>query len=290
MNIDPRYKITIIQDKEAGEEQQTALPNGIANGEAQKDTTLTIVEGYLPQQFEISANSEYDAPYAEGIMGNFGARGKLLAQAFLGKLTTQAMSFQFWSGSTPMELSLPITFVARHNTIEDVRTPIVKLLKLTLPSAAGFDTALGIQGDSDIYRLLQPPGPKITFDKERFIKATGSSEASVLDIAIKLGEGNFGQAFSAIGSVLSHVGSKGVAIALNPFQFLKFTNNIQISIGQMLRFPSVVITSVSATYDTKFDDYGRAIKATVNVTFRTFFTPTKQDIDRMFLLTQEGAK
>ena len=56
-----------------------------------------------------------------------------------------------------------------------------------------------------------------------------------------------------------------------------------IHIGNFVYFPNVVITNVSNSYETMFDVNGKPMKATLNVTFRTFLVPTYQDIDKIFL-------
>jgi hypothetical protein len=55
-----------------------------------------------------------------------------------------------------------------------------------------------------------------------------------------------------------------------------------LHIGKFIYYKSVVITDVDTTYDTKMDENGFPIRARLNVSFRTFLTPTKEDLDEIF--------
>lgn len=59
-------------------------------------------------------------------------------------------------------------------------------------------------------------------------------------------------------------------------------DNISLHIGRFIYYKSVVITDVDSTYDTKMDVEGIPIRAVVNVSFKTFFTPVKEDLDEIF--------
>jgi len=73
------------------------------------------------------------------------------------------------------------------------------------------------------------------------------------------------------------------AALLDILSYVELTNLISLQIGNFMYFPSVVITSVSQQYDVRLDGRGRPIKATVSVGFRTFFTPTQDDVEKMYL-------
>jgi len=62
----------------------------------------------------------------------------------------------------------------------------------------------------------------------------------------------------------------------------KLKDNISLHIGRFIYYKSVVITDVDSTYDTKMDAEGLPIRAVVNISFKTFFTPVKEDLDEIF--------
>ena len=59
-------------------------------------------------------------------------------------------------------------------------------------------------------------------------------------------------------------------------------NKVQIRIGRFLWFDNVVLKNVQQTYDSRFDDAGKPLKAQVTVTFETAMTLTVQDMDKVF--------
>jgi len=61
------------------------------------------------------------------------------------------------------------------------------------------------------------------------------------------------------------------------------TNNTSITIGQFLRFSSVVVTNVVPTFKTLPLEDGSMSYATVTLTFSTFLTPTESDLLQMYL-------
>lgn len=57
---------------------------------------------------------------------------------------------------------------------------------------------------------------------------------------------------------------------------------ITVEIGKFLILSPVVVESVSQAFDTQFNSLGIPIAATVNVTVKSFYTVTKEDIDKFF--------
>jgi hypothetical protein len=55
-----------------------------------------------------------------------------------------------------------------------------------------------------------------------------------------------------------------------------------VRIGQFLHFDWVVIESVTPTFHALMSSSGLPIYATVDVRFKTFFVPTKQDMDKIY--------
>lgn len=58
--------------------------------------------------------------------------------------------------------------------------------------------------------------------------------------------------------------------------------NISIDIGNFMLFDSVVIESVNTTFHSMMHSSGIPLRATVAVTFKTFFVPVAEDINTLF--------
>jgi len=115
-------------------------------------------------------------------------------------------------------------------------------------------------------------------------------------VANNIRTGNLPSMSQVTGSVLSLVGPAGVqaaswlkekgnqiSVGLSRQIINAIDNNISIYIGNFLFFPSVVITDVSQAYNVLIAPDGSPSRATVNVSFRTFYIPTQNDLDEMFL-------
>jgi hypothetical protein len=66
-------------------------------------------------------------------------------------------------------------------------------------------------------------------------------------------------------------------------QAVKYKNEISLQIGHFMRFDSVVIEQVNHVFDTQFDKKGLPTSAQVDVQFKTFVVPVRDDLNRMFL-------
>ena len=86
---------------------------------------------------------------------------------------------------------------------------------------------------------------------------------------------------------LPEVGEKGVLYppGPNPIGDLKFfefgggSEDITVSIGTFMRFTKVIILRVSPVFSTILDSSGLPMRATANVTFRTYNTPGKNNMN-----------
>ena len=59
-------------------------------------------------------------------------------------------------------------------------------------------------------------------------------------------------------------------------------DQITITIGNFLVFTQVVMTSIESDYEMKMGVLGKPMRAKCNVTFRTFTTITKDELDKIF--------
>lgn len=272
------YIARIIYDIPTSENQ------GNASGLGPNSAGKNVVTAYLPENFQMAFQSSFDQPFAQGLIQNQAVN--LAARAFAGvSLTTQSMTIQVWQGTSPVDFSLTFIFVANDDPIKDVVWPIATLTKLALPGRA--------QGFGGV---LIPPGPRADLSKaydqivsavsefspqdllQGVVAATAGTIAGPFGIvgASKAGLVNFQNLAQKSQSALNKLGEAISAPIKQPL------NNIALRIGRFMYFRSVVIESVSQVYDTAFDSNGQPIKASVDVSFKTFVIPTKQDVNEIF--------
>ena len=117
--IDPNHRV-IIQSKEIKPE----------------------VIAYSPPEYSLAVSSSWDSPYADLTGGSVGTALNATGLTVKNKATSTLI----WSGSTPIELSLPLQFFAESDAGYEVRDPILRLMKMAVP------------GELDA-GLYTPPGP-----------------------------------------------------------------------------------------------------------------------------------
>lgn len=186
-----------------------------------------VVQGWVPETFQIAVTSQFSQPFGQGISNSTAGQA---TKAWMGRaLTSQSMTAQVWEGSQPIEITLEIEFVAETDPKKEVLEPIKKLLKMTMPSKDGSN-------------LLRPPGPKYSdiVDWKAFLDPSRPT------------------------------GKSGVE------------GSISIAIGKFVYFDNVVIESVNSTFHSMMHSSGIPLRATVAVTFKTFFVPVSEDLDAMF--------
>ena len=103
----------------------------------------------LPDELQMQLASEWDTP----LLSSGASPLETLVQSGFGVSTkTQFASAQVWSGSSPIEITLPLEFYAEENPKLEVVQPIVKLCQMALPRRSGESGEKG---------LFIPPGPRI---------------------------------------------------------------------------------------------------------------------------------
>jgi hypothetical protein len=233
-----------------------------------------VVDAWLPETVGVDVNATYDAPYAQGL-GEASQKLGAFAQFIGMNLTTQALTAQIWQGGAFINFQIPFIFQAETSAEKDVMDPIKKLLRLTMPK----DPTNGGGG------ILEAPGPHVDIKKLAAASGKGIEEFVSKDLP---------QMWDSAKKVYHEKGlvSAGAAVkdaANNTAQRMSqalvnsVVNNISLYIGQFLYFPSVVITDVSPTFDMTLDGTGKPTRATVDVSFRTFYVPTQNDIESMFI-------
>jgi hypothetical protein len=233
------------------------------NNQDGTDTTDPgVIAMFLPETFQLNFSSSFDQPFSQGLVNMPG-----LAQAakmFGASLTSQSMSVQVWQGTTCPQFNLTFQLIAENDSMTDIILPIKRLSKLCLPG--------------QVDGLLTPPGPRLDIVQV----------AAALVNAATAGVNGLGDALSGVvtadyDAIAKGLGASSQAVGTAFRNALRNPkNNVSLWIGKFLHFPSVVLDSVSQTYDTVFDKNGLPIKATVDITFSTWFVPIKADVEDIF--------
>lgn len=239
-----------------------------------------IVDAWLPDTVQLDVNARYDAPFAQGLGDMFPTLGNMARFAGL-TLTTQALTTQVWQGGSEFSFSLPLIFQAENSDISDVMIPIKKLLKLTMPkdpTKGGLLEAPGPHLDSETFQ--REAGPAMKTIATDTLSGAASAIGSPIDTFKSLSSDALGKAKNAANTVARPI-SQAIVNSVK--------NNISLYIGRFQYFPSVVITDVSPTFDVVIGPNNNPVRASVIVQFKTFYTPTDDDIEDMFPSAKDGS-
>ena len=132
-----------------------------------KSTVHGTVVARLPEEVQMQLSSEWDTPFLQG-SGN--QLVEVAAQTIFNVSTkTQLASGQVWSGSTPIELTLPLDFYADENSTLEVIEPVVKLAKMALPRLSGGIGGFYTSPGPRIFPRQKNPGDNITIKLGNFL-------------------------------------------------------------------------------------------------------------------------
>lgn len=246
----------------------------------QNSNPAIVVEAPIPDSFAFDVGATYEQMLPQGFTNS---KVVNTATALTGtRLAVQALTVQLWAGNTDAELSMELEFHTETDPLQDVRTPIVNLLKLTMPT---IDTKSGFLGS---------PGPQIDFSKAGTIFSdaatsleheavksglgfgTSPKPSSLQDSNAQVADGNN----DAVAKQLQQNPNLGTAKYWNTM----IKNKISISIGSYLYFDSVVITRVSQTFASNFDaQTGLPHNVRVVVAFKPLFMLAQEDLDTLFV-------
>lgn len=235
------------------------------------------VRAHLPEEMQVDTQSDYDTPFAEGLIGN--RQLQLLAQLAGWSPTVQSMTAHFWKGSSPIEISLPLTLVAQSSGNE-ITEAVLMLKTMQMPS---------IDGDTG---FLRAPGPRLEIDTAAAKRLwttvqEGASAAAGIVTGNVIGDSNAqGTKLPANSSdveQLSAVGRRfGTEFAASAEGLIKVSGKISISLGKFLYFPDVVIRGVSDMYNITIGHDGLPQRATVTIQAVTRMTPTIKDLPTIY--------
>lgn len=262
----------------------------------QNSNPAIVVEAPMPDSFAFDVGATYEQMLPQGLLNN--TVMNITAAATGTRLAFQALTAQLWAGNTDSELSFELDFHTEVDPVQDVRTPIVNLLRLTMPT---IKTQSGFLGS---------PGPQIDFSKTGSVFGTvynaadssigsllGGIKGAAVEIAQTAFPGVFGTPSTAGG--LTDTNSQSVdganntiakQIQQNPslgtaaYWNSVIKNKITIAIGNYLYFDSVVITRVSQTFASNFDAAtGLPHHVRVAVAFKPLFMLAQEDLDTLFV-------
>ena len=294
-DIPSQYEVIIYQQSDDTSSWGTQAAN-------EKSPGVTVIRAWMPENFSYSVTSEYDAPFQKIVNNDLVEN---LASMFGQKLVTPAMTAQLWQGSTHPEFSIELTFETESDPLKDVREPILKLLRLATPKLNEM-------------QLLESPGPQLDTTQLTNIATTttatlasglaniGRNGGSILQSLGLIGDATNAAISDALGKIDPKAqGSLGkttntedsatnVAHNSNTDNTVvndmvgrggrsQVKNQIAISIGRYIYFPSVVITNVECEFLHQIElGTGFPMSATVTVGFKPMFIPTQSDLNTMF--------
>lgn len=271
--------------------QQTSGPGQWGDRATQADNGALMFTGWLSESFSYSAGAQYDSPFQTVIGSGLAPLLRLGGVKFMPPVLTG----QLWSGSETPELSIDVELAAETDPLLEIRDPIKNLLKLVTPK-------LGMGGAT-----LESPGPYI--DPNEVWNQLRQVFPLLNDLPTKSSEGTQPAVEQKTGVVNQQAANKNKPTAKQTTttnsaqqataenddtevakkvsetdQRIKnsITNQISLSIGQYVYFPSIVVTNVQCEFHNQIGPNGWPMQATVSITFKPMFLPTQTDLDTMF--------
>ena len=238
--LDSKYRVSIIS---------TSL-NKVITGYLQDRTNLKVLSDWQPF---ITFGKDTISRGAEKL---FQLGGK--------SLQNMAFSRRMWMGTSPIKMSLSLTFEAITDAMSEVIEPCKAILKLASPSRYG------------------------TFDSGSFMKAVTSKgmPTSLSDLG-----GTIAEAFGAANISLNDSSGGFFLAPPGPYPFKETSgqgDNISIQIGEYLQFEPVIVSAAEVDFDTRIDANGCPISAKAKIDFETYQVFGKQDIESAFNSTMKS--
>lgn len=220
------------------------------------------IKGLLPREITISTSSDWSAPLDQGAGGSLNNFFSLVGVSFKSRVKTA----QVWQGTSPLEVDFTFPLIAEKNANDDVLENVKKILKMPLPST--------VDG-SDVGRFI-PPGPSFV----KYLSDRGFLPSSS-DVSKKLVEEGLVDQTSA-----SNLNSSATKIDQAR---AKDEELITVKFGNFLTFENVIILSSNVRLSTQqLHHTGIPIKAEVDLRFRMYTVPSKNEIDNLFRVTSDG--
>lgn len=271
----------------------------IVSASTSPDKPVISVAAFLPENISLDVSANYTPLMGEGLIGGGNMAEKALKLGGVSGVT-QEMSLKLWESTDGVVIQLPLIFVAGETIGGRVTTSVMdSILDLMSLVAPYKDRA-----------FLTPPGPTLTTDWNRIRNVAAATANVASTVAINAATGVLdaatgGTATAAVNQVAQAASGdsslqvfdtnqvdavkKSLDAAGEAFQdLIVFDKKIAVYLGDFMYFDNVVIKSVSPVFDTIMGppmpptNKSEPLRAAVTVTFETMFTPTIQDLKRMF--------
>ena len=244
------------------------------------------VTAALPENFSLSAVSEYERPFADMLPNKASALGAIPKLIGLQPLV-QALTARFWAGSSTGSIRIPLILQAQNNEVEEVLKPFADLMMLNLPSAPN---GLG--------SILRSPGP--SFSVTKAVQAANTLTSSVAKgVSSTDFKGLASDLWSAATGKSKLTDEKTVKGAIdsvetatsNAFKTLDsaIKNKISIQLGRYMIFDNVVIKNVTSIHKVQpvgglyGQSTGNMQRVEVELEFEPFFDMTIESLLAVFL-------
>lgn len=254
-----------------------------------------VVTAPMPESFSMDTAASYETALPQSFTNNNAIN--LVGSVFGTRMAVQALTAQLWKGNSETDLNLMLEFQTEVDPVADVRNPIVNLLKMTMPST------------SSSTGLLTSPGPQLDLNQlggiaVDFLKTSGNSALTVASAAgnkllsafgapnVQVGQLNNTSTSSNDGanSTIPATNQKNPSLGTAAYWKSRVKNPISITLGNHMRFDSVVITHVNQTYASDFDSLTNLPHhCVVQISFRPLFMLTQQDLDDIFINPSGGS-
>lgn len=260
--IERAYEVIIYQQNDASSAWGTRQAN--------EQNAIRVVKGWLGPEFDFAMSSEYDSPFEVVLSNKFVST---LFTLYGRKAMTPVLTAQLWQGTSIPSFNFTLELETDSNPITDIKLPIMNLLRMVTPS-------VGEDG------LLKSPGPSVDDLLSTVGAAFGSSVDAVINTVTGSDSSQVGKTSNSSEAVITSkeqaTSMTNKMIGLNGESSM-LRNQISISIGRYLYFPSVVITDVETSFKNMIEAAtGFPLSATVQVTFKPLFMPTQEDLATMF--------
>lgn len=214
----------------------------VRSSDGESDVSL---ETQLPETFSLALSAEYDRPYAQPLSQIAGsAVGMGSGASAAEKLVTAS------TGATSLNKYMSAAIWSGGGVLQ-VNMPFV---------LTAYDDAR-TEVTEKFIKLLSLVAPD---EKNGFLIAPGPTIVNGQDVWDNLSSGNTTGAGASLSS-----GSLG-------------GDDITLRVGRFFVLNPCIIRSVDLSFNTLFESEGQPISATINVQIESYFTTTKQDIQKAF--------
>lgn len=254
-----------------------------------------VIRCHMPEEVSLDTTAQYNTPFAD-LLQVSQAKVAILSMAGFYPLT-QSMTSQFWSGSAPIQLTLPLTILAYEHysevtdnvlLLKSMQVPRVdKQTKTLIPPGPRIKPSKDFRSNAEKLVATGLASVKDMFDGavaagEQVLEGVGNAVAGLNDgntsevskAAEKAGQGVMNSVMDSIDKLKSKLGA-----GIDAFEgMFEVQGKISIKLGQFLYFDDVVIEHVSDAYNIVLGPDGYPLKCQVTIQAVTRMTPTYENL------------